>query len=122
MRKHLVVRALFTGLVLLLLYYILFVETNEYMKVWFALLWGVIAITAVFRMEWQSWWEPATLDLHPALQFLLASILILATIVATDWTSLGERDFNQAVYVFWTLTLFRKGFRWAYLRLKGEAD
>ena len=108
-------RILFTALFLGLMYFSI---SQGYMKVWFVILWGVIAIIAVFRMEPKSWWEPAPLRLNPALQFVLTLILVIGAIVATDWSSLGQRDFNQAVYTFWTLTLYRQGLKWAYLHVK----
>ena len=112
-------RIFFTGLVLILAYFSI---SWGYMKVWFAILWGIIAIIAVVNIEANSWWEPGRLKLHPTLQLILALILVMATIIATDWNSFTERDSTQAVYAFWTLFLYKEGFRWAYLHLRRKKE
>jgi hypothetical protein len=108
-------KVIFGGLLLLLLY--LGIASTS-LKTWFALVLGFVVLFAILRMDVQDWWRGASsLKIEPALQFALAAILLVATAVATDWTEPGRRDLTQAVYAFWTLVLYREGFRWAYRRL-----
>jgi hypothetical protein len=105
------------GLLLLLLY-LEASQPNVYLKLWFAVLWGVIAIITVLRTETVDWLAgKSSLKLPQPLQFAIVLLLVLAAIAATDWTSLSRRDLLQWVYVLFTLPAYKQGFTWAWSRV-----
>ena len=105
------------GLVLLLLY-LEASQPNVYLKFWFAVFWGVIAIITVLRIETIDWLAgKSSLKLPQPLQFAIVLLLVLAAIAATDWASLSRRDLLQWVYVLFTLPVYKQGFTWAWSRV-----
>jgi hypothetical protein len=110
-------KVIFVGLVLLLLY-LEASQPNVYLKLWFAVLWGVIAIITVLRTETIDWLAgKSSLKLPQPLQFAIVLLLVLAAIAATDWASLSRRDLLQWVYVLFTLPVYKQGFTWAWSRV-----
>jgi hypothetical protein len=110
-------KVIFVGLVLLLLY-LEASQPNVYLKLWFAVLWGVIAIITVLRTEMIDWLAgKSSLKLPQPLQFAIVLLLVLAAIAATDWASLSRRDLLQWVYVLFTLPVYKQGFTWAWSRV-----
>jgi hypothetical protein len=110
-------KVIFVGLVLLLLY-LEASQPNVYLKLWFAVLWGVIAIITVLRTETVDWLAgKSSLKLPQPLQFAIVLLLVLAAIVATDWASLSRRDLLQWVYVLFVLPVYKQGFAWAWSRI-----
>ncbi|HUX76435.1 MAG TPA: hypothetical protein VMY40_07345 [Anaerolineae bacterium] len=105
------------GLVLLLLY-LEASQPNVYLKLWFAVFWGVVAIITLLRIETIDWLAgKSSLKLPQPLQFAIVLLLVLAAIVATDWASLSRRDLLQWVYVLFTLPVYKQGFTWAWSRV-----
>jgi hypothetical protein len=110
-------KVIFVGLVLLLLY-LEASQPNVYLKLWFAVLWGVIALITVLRTEMIDWLAgQSSLKLPQPLQFAIVLLLVLAAIVATDWASLSRRDLLQWVYVLFALPVYKQGFTWAWSRI-----
>jgi hypothetical protein len=108
---------IFVGLVLLLLY-LEASQPNVYLKLWFAVLWGVIAIITVLRTETIDWLAgKSSLKLPQPLQFAIVLLLVLAAIAATDWASLSRHDLLQWVYVLFTLPVYKQGFTWVWSRI-----
>ena len=105
------------GLVLLLLY-LEASHPNVYLKLWFAVLWGVIGIITVLRTETIDWLAgKSSLKLPQPLQFAIVLLLVLAAILATDWASLSRRDLIQWAYVLFILPVYKQGFTWAWSRV-----
>jgi hypothetical protein len=106
-------KVVFVSLVLLLLY-LEVSQPNVYMKLWFAVLWGIIAIITILRTETIDWLSNKTnLRLPQAMQLAFALLLVLAAAVATDWANLGRRDLLQWAYALFALPAYRQGFIWA---------
>jgi hypothetical protein len=105
------------GLVLLLLY-LEASQPNVYLKLWFAVFWGVVAIITLLRTETIDWLAgKSSLKLPQPLQFVIVLLLVLAAILATDWASLSRRDLIQWAYVLFTLPAYKQGFTWAWSRV-----
>jgi hypothetical protein len=106
-------KVVFVSLVLLLLY-LEVSQPNVYMKLWFAVLWGIIAIITILRTETMDWLSNETnLRLPQAMQLAFALLLVLAAAVATDWANLSRRDLLQWAYALFALPAYRQGFIWA---------
>ena len=102
-------------LTILILWLACFNVLCGYMRVGFAIVWAVIGLIAVLRVKADSQWKLGRITIPPHIQFILALILVFATVAATDWSTLGKRDFAQWGYAFWTLMLYGGGFKWMYL-------
>jgi hypothetical protein len=115
-----VYKVVLLGLVLLLLYNAAS-EPNVHIKLWFAAVWGIVAAITIVRMEVKDWLAgESELKLPPFVQFMLALVLVLSAVLATDWTGLGFRDVVQWAYAIFALPAYRQGLTWAWFRLRSK--
>jgi hypothetical protein len=90
---------------------ILLASDDRNFTLWLVGTWGIIALIGLLIND-KTPSGQLTLNIHPALQLLLAIILMVSTIVATNWQTPGQREIIQAGFVLFTLVLYRDGFYW----------
>jgi hypothetical protein len=111
-------KAIFVGLVLLVLY-VAASRPSVYLKLWFVVLWSTVAVVTVVRLEVKDWLGGISeLRLPPGVQLLLAFVLVLGAALATEWRSLGIRALTPWAYAVFALPSYRQGYMWAWSRLQ----
>ena len=92
---------------------------NDFVHPWFAVAWGIVVATCLFRTEIISWWHESRVRLSPQVQFALALALVLVALITTHRTALDwRRDVRQwGLLVFTALPLYRRGLAWAWSHL-----
>jgi hypothetical protein len=118
MRRGNIYRVVLLGLVLLLLYNAAS-KPNVHIKLWFAVVWGIVAGITIIRMQVRDWLAgESELKLPAFVQFMLALVLVLSAVLATDWRGLSFRDVVQWAYAIFALPTYRQGLTWAWFRLR----
>ena len=121
MKRWNVYKTIFLGLVLLALY-IAASRPDEYLKLWFVVLWSVVAVVTILRLEVKDWLGGISeLRLPPGVQLLLASVLVLGAALATEWKSLGIRALTPWAYAVFALPSYRQGYAWGWSRLRSKS-
>jgi hypothetical protein len=120
MRRGNVYKVVLLGVVLLLLY-MAALRPNVHIKLWFVVVWGIVAGITIIRMEVKDWLAgESELKLPPFVQFMLALVLVLSAVLATDWRGLSFRDVVQWAYAIFALPAYQQGLAWAWSRLRSE--
>jgi len=87
---------------------------GKYLTPWLAVLWGVMGAIGLLLIEVKD--GKLRHRLPPLAQLFCALVMILATVVASNWAHWGKRDLLQWVYTAFLVSIFKDGFRWALSR------
>jgi len=109
-------------LVLVLGAFVLLLSLNgEYSKPWFVVFLGILSIIGVFAQNEQAARWDIRLDgsrLAPLIQLALSILIIIATIIATDWRTWSDRDYFQWMWgIIIIFTFFPGGFKRIWLTI-----
>jgi drug/metabolite transporter (DMT)-like permease len=104
------------GILVLLLGLYMAVADGRYFTPWLAILWGIIGAIALLQTEVRN--GKVQRRLPPVVQFMLVAFLIVAAMIATNWSALGNRDLIQWGYAIFTLPAYGDGLVWGWSSIK----
>lgn len=120
MKRWNIYKVIFLGLVLLGLC-IALVQPDQYLKFWFVILWGAVAIVTISRLEVKDWLAGISqLHLPPAIQLIPAFLLVFGAILATEWGSLGIQSLMPWAYTVFALPSYRDGYAWGWSKFQSK--
>lgn len=120
MKRRDLYKIFLAGMVLLAIYLVAS-HANEYLKLWFVILWGAAAFLTILRAEVKDLpsgvWE---LHLPPALQLTISILVVVGAAFATDWGRLSFSSLLPWAYVGFALPSYRRGVAWGWSRLQSR--
>lgn len=113
-------KIIFLGLVLLAIY-IAILQPDQYLKLWFVILWSMVAVVTISRLEVRDWLTGnSQLRLSPAIQLILAFLLVCGAILVTEWDNLSIYALMPWAYTLFALPSYREGYAWGWSQLRAK--